>query len=458
MKASPIFSLLLAPLAAGSLCAQGAEAGEQALAKAREERKAAEEAVLKAEAPLVAAYADFERLVAAAKENPVAPLWAAGLAEASKGALTSRNADEPAAAAKNKLSAELRRRFTDAVAALRGPAFPETLKGALAARIAEELAAALPAPSADDSTLRSALEGACARVAEKHVQPGVPIHELWNRGIYKDVATAKDYSAARGALAAAADRESRLEHPERFHPAYGRAPEGMVFVLGGQVTLGPNTGYDIDSEKRKAPFVVNLHPFYIDRTEVTNEQYKNFLLSLPKPEAAAHTPSNWEKAPGKSPGAGIMPPGAERLPVTGVSYEDAAAYAAWAKKRLPTEDEWELAARGAKGFQYPWGNQYEAKKANDRNGDVGDLAPVGSFAGDTSAWGAVDLAGNAMEWVATLEGGKPAPLRIEGNALVVLRGGAYDRSPKESSAIFRWLWPKTTRVRNLGFRCAKDAF
>jgi formylglycine-generating enzyme required for sulfatase activity len=64
-----------------------------------------------------------------------------------------------------------------------------------------------------------------------------------------------------------------------------------------------------------------------------------------------------------------------------------------------------------------------------------------------------------MEWTGSLEGGKEAPLRLDTNAGVVLRGGCYDREPKKCSAVYRWVWPgKTTRVGGLGFRCAKDAF
>ncbi len=413
----------------------------------------AQEDASRAEERIVQAYSDFEQLHAAARKNPLAPRWIPPVAEVvtqARAEIAAGNLPgEPSG--RSRLVADLRKRLAGALSG----SVHETLRDAVSARLADALA---PSTAGSDDA-HDVSTKACDAVVGAILDPALEAHELWNRGLFREVQAAKDFAAARAALASATDRLVRYEHPERFHPAYERTPEGMVFVLGGSLTLGPNTGYDLDTEKRKTSFSITIRPFYLDATEVTNRQYAEFLKSVPKPEGAARTPPRWERAAGQNVGPGIPPPGTENLPVTGVTYEDAAAFAAWARKRLPTEDEWEAAARGPKGWRFPWGDQYQAGNANDRNADFGDAAPVGSYPLDRASCGALDMAGNVMEWVATVEGGRQASARLETNMLVVFRGGAYDRDWKECSGTFRWLWPgKTTRVQNLGFRCAKDAF
>ncbi|MEQ1813817.1 MAG: SUMF1/EgtB/PvdO family nonheme iron enzyme, partial [Candidatus Nitrotoga sp.] len=97
----------------------------------------------------------------------------------------------------------------------------------------------------------------------------------------------------------------------------------------------------------------------------------------------------------------------DNLPVMSVTWSDAQKYCTWLKKRLPTENEWEIAARGKQGYEYPWGNVFDIKKTNDgqandkladRNQD-NPIAPVGSYPEDKSPFGVMDMAGNVSEWV-----------------------------------------------------------
>ncbi len=234
-----------------------------------------------------------------------------------------------------------------------------------------------------------------------------------------------------------------------------KAPEGMVYVLGGVLRVGRDDGH----ENERPAHVVTVKPFFIDRTEVTNEQYQKFI-----DEKGYPPPPAW--------GGNHFPEGAGALPVTDVTWEDANAYAQWAGRRLPTEEEWEFAARGADDRRlYPWGEKWIADAGNVKadEKDVRQMAPAGQFPKGASPFGVLDLSGNAWEWTSSdfkeYSGGK-VKLPEGYSNLKVIRGGSYDQVPKYATATWRVGWPATRKdwpdpkridYAKTGFRLAQDA-
>src|SRR5262245_37287242 len=166
-------------------------------------------------------------------------------------------------------------------------------------------------------------------------------------------------------------------------------PPGMVYVSGGEFRLGRD-GDDVkESEKPAHP--VTVAPFFIDLTEVTNEQYQKFV------DAKGYTPPPvWQ--------GNHFPVDANKVPVTDVTWEDVKAYAEWLGdgKRLPTEEEWEFAARGTDGRIYPWGPEWAPNLSNSKSDDNEKqrLIEVGLFPKGASPFGLLDMSGNAWEWTA----------------------------------------------------------
>lgn len=241
-------------------------------------------------------------------------------------------------------------------------------------------------------------------------------------------------------------------------PGYSstNAPEGMVYVLGGVLRLGRDDG----EENERPAHVVTVKPFFIDRTEVTNEQYQKFIAAT-----SYAAPTSWVD--------GTFPAGAEQLPVTGVSWADATAYAEWIGKRLPTEEEWEFAARGSDDRRiYPWGEEWIENAANVKadKDDKRQLQPVGQYADVASLFDVHDLIGNAWEWTASdyraYPGGEIETPPAGYKNLKVIRGGSYDSTAKYATATLRRGWPATRNdwpknrppdYGQTGFRCAQDA-
>jgi len=215
----------------------------------------------------------------------------------------------------------------------------------------------------------------------------------------------------------------------------------MVSVPAGQFTIGSDGPGADDNEKPASKVFVGA--FLIDKFEVTNTRYLRCV------EAGACT---------RPIGRGYDDPTKANLPVTIISWAQAAAYCRWAGKRLPTEAEWERAARGSDGRHYPWGNSFEANRANV--GYTAGTTPVGSFPKGASPYGAMDMAGNVWEWTSSLY--KPYPYdpndgREDPNARGsrVERGGSWYHPPWQARTTRRTAAGHIyRRISDLGFRCA----
>lgn len=218
-------------------------------------------------------------------------------------------------------------------------------------------------------------------------------------------------------------------------------PPGMVYVPGGTFTMGSND----DDQYASPAHPETVGPFFIDKYEVTNEEYAGFVAAKSWPP-----PSTWNRKT-------TYPPGAARKPVTGVTWDDAVAYAKWVGKRLPTEQEWEFAARGKDGLSYPWGNDWRAAAANaDRASQ--SMADVGTYKGE-SPFGALDMAGNAWEWTASELTPYPgARWKPPAPNLRVIRGGSYLSNQRQVMTTYRRGWParEGRHYSETGFRCADN--
>ncbi|MFM8872022.1 MAG: SUMF1/EgtB/PvdO family nonheme iron enzyme, partial [Phycisphaerales bacterium] len=310
-------------------------------------------------------------------------------------------------------------------------------------------------------------------------------------------------------------------------------PAGMAWIPGGEFSMGSTDPLARPDEQ--PVHRVRVNPFWMDETEVTNAQFAAFVAATgyrtvaerpidweelrkqvppgtPKPDGAMQQPGSlvftpptspvalgdasawWRWLPGacwKHPdGPGSSIAGRERMPVVHVSFEDAQAYAAWAGKRLPTEAEWEFAARGGlEGTPFAWGAQpLDATRCNVWQGHFPDTntaadgfagaAPVGSF--PANGYGLFDMAGNVWEWCSDRYRPDTYAQRAAGAPVVnptgpmqsldprnphapesrVHRGGSFlcnDSYCASYRPAARMATPPDTALQHLGFRCVKDA-
>ncbi len=227
-----------------------------------------------------------------------------------------------------------------------------------------------------------------------------------------------------------------------------KAPKDMVLVPAGEFIMGSNDWWPKSQPAHKR----YLKAFYIDKYEVTNRRYKAFV------DATGHPPPpHWR--------GGRIPPGKEDHPVVYVSWYDAVAFCRWEGKRLPTEAEWEKAARGTDGRTFPWGNKFSPYKANTPQLGTGDTMKVGSFEDGKSPYGVYDMAGNVFEWTSSWfkpHPGNTHPDENYGEKYKVLKGGSwydctYYKCGISAPSYNRIFFLPNTRNNNFGFRCAKDA-
>lgn len=268
--------------------------------------------------------------------------------------------------------------------------------------------------------------------------------------------------------------------PQTVNDGYGE----LVLVPAGAFKMGDTFG---DGEPRERPaHTVELSAFYIGKFEVTNAEWRKF-----RDDPAYDDPKLW-------PGGNIVPkdrvpywtqannhgggtPGSDKYPVLGVNWDSAVAYCNWLsaktgkKYRLPTEAEWEKAARGPDGRRYPWGNNIDASYANYVGTQKYDtVREVGYFDGsqradgktnsNASPYGAFDMAGNAMEWCADwyardsyASSPRKNPKGPATGAYRVVRGGSFFIDAFDSRVYMRSAaWPSFVAHRMIGFRVARE--
>jgi len=256
--------------------------------------------------------------------------------------------------------------------------------------------------------------------------------------------------------------------PVRPTLRFAKPPAGMVSVPGGSFTMTVDfrvrevgfypawTGRPITwpwlDEKISFTREVTLRNFAIDETPVTNREFAQFLnASGYRPQLEANFLRHWQN--------GRIPGGLEEHPVVYVTVDDARAYAAWAGKRLPTEEEWQHAAQGPDTLAYPWGDKDDPARRN--GGEKGGSTPVRAHPGGRSTFGAYDMCGNVWELTESEHtDGRNRFLLLKGGCWYRAEGSLwyFDGGPQPNRHLAKQLlfWPGLDRCATVGFRCVVD--
>jgi formylglycine-generating enzyme required for sulfatase activity len=232
-------------------------------------------------------------------------------------------------------------------------------------------------------------------------------------------------------------------------------PGEMVLIPAGEYTIGTN---EPDPENKKGftnaypEHKVKLPAFSIDKYEVTFKEYLDFSINTSYAAEGEAEGKSWRT---------FFSPDRAYNPVSYVTFKDAEAYCKGVGKRLPTEEEWEAAARGPNGNRFPWGNEWERNKANTMDSGFRNPVDVGKFEGDVSPFGVRDTFGNVQEWTSSIL--KPYPGNTHAGQMSfpagfrVIRGlGSRFTGEKSAGLWMRAAWPPSY-LADFGFRCAKDA-
>jgi len=240
---------------------------------------------------------------------------------------------------------------------------------------------------------------------------------------------------------------SRSSIPQGPTDSNDQIKADLIAIPGGTFKMG-----SFDSITEVPIHEVQVKAFEMDKTEVTNAEYGQFVM-----QTKHSPPEQWND---------IKPPlGQESMPVSNVSYEDAVAFAAWRSRsdgvtyRLPTEEEWEYAARnGDQNNRYPWGNIWQSERAVTLEAGVGKEQPVGTYPLGANRWGVQDLIGNVWEWTSSkgsIYEGNRMQLPARFKDWIVARGGGYTTPVHRVSGTARDWFAPDYKNRVLGFRLVK---
>lgn len=304
----------------------------------------------------------------------------------------------------------------------------------------------------DASPLLVAVNSGRSEIVRALLQAGADPHRRNGKGLDAiTFATQKGHAdIARLMAPSGVDSTSRPQGARVLPPELQRQPQTatgqdgaeMVLVPAGTFWMGAGpTGTWTDEKPRHR---VYLDAFYIDKYEVTTGLFRKFMNVTGRrdglPFASRKHKDDW--------------------PIIGVTWHEAHAYCAWAGKRLPTEAEWEKAARGTDERQYPWGDKWDKKLCNV-SGLFGEVTQVGSFPGGVSPYGVYDMSGNAAEWVSDWydkryyeRSPERNPLGPETGTTKVIRGGDHLGNSAVVTTTHRDDGKPGNRPPVIGFRCA----
>ncbi|MBY0399183.1 formylglycine-generating enzyme family protein [Myxococcota bacterium] len=266
--------------------------------------------------------------------------------------------------------------------------------------------------------------------------------ELRERQAVEEEKAARAREAARRIeekRAAEARAREKAEAAQRAKLLHSRSEYGeMVLIPAGDFYMGCNDLVDRECDEDERPGrKVSLGAYFIDRTEVTTASYGACVSGGGCSEPGTFRGCNWQATD------------RDRHPINCVDWTMATEFCRWSGKRLPTEQEWEKAARGSDGLRFPWGTDDDVvERANllgAEDGYVG-TSPVGSFPAGDSPYGVFDLAGNVWEWTSDAS--------ARGRSI---RGGGWNNVPRSARASFRNWNISASREADYGFRCARSS-